>query len=229
MSELYIMISIVNRRQIKRFQALYDEAGASLAMTTLGRGTAASDILEYFGLAATEKAVLFHVVTASTWKTIKSGLQKKLYIDVPGMGIAFIVPISSIGGKKQLQFLLNGQAFEKGEEQTLKDTQYELLVVIANLGYTEQIMDAARSVGAGGGTVIHAKGTGLEHAEQFLGFSLAAEKEAVLLVVPTEKKNDIMHAVMEQAGLTTKARAITFSLPVTSTAGMRLLKDDADE
>jgi len=229
MSELHIMISIINRRQIKRFQALYDEAGASLALTALGRGTAASDILDYFGLAASEKAVLFHVVTLETWKTIKSGLQKKLYIDVPGMGIAFIIPISSIGGKKQLQFLLNGQTFQKGEEQTLKDTQYELLVVIANLGYTEQIMDAARSVGAGGGTVIHAKGTGLEHSEQFLGFSLASEKEAVLLVVPTEKKNDIMRAVMEQAGLTTKARAIAFSLPVTSTAGMRLLKEDTDE
>lgn len=228
MNELYIMISIINRRQIKRFQTLYSEAGASLAMTALGRGTAASDILDYFGLAASEKAVLFHVVTRQTWKTIKSGLQKKLYIDVPGMGIAFIIPISSIGGKKQMQFLLNGQDFEKGEEQTLKDTQYELLVIIANLGYTELIMDAARSVGAGGGTVIHAKGTGMEHAEQFLGFSLASEKEAVLLVVPKENKNEIMRAVMDQAGMTTKAKAIAFSLPVTSTAGLRLTTDETE-
>ena len=228
MNQLFAMISIINRRQIKRFQELYDEAGASLNMVSLGQGTAVSDVLDYFGLAASEKAVLFHMVTDETWKTVKSQLQKKLYIDVPGTGIAFLVPISSVGGKRQLQFLLNGQSFEMGEEQTLKDTRYELLVVIANQGYTEMIMDAARAEGAGGGTVIHAKGTGMEHAQQFLGFSLASEKEAVLMVVPTTKKNGIMKAVMEQAGLTTKAKAIAFSLPVTDTAGMRLIEEAAE-
>lgn len=228
MSELYILFSIINRRQTKRFQALYDEAGATLAMTALGRGTAASDILDYFGLAASEKAVLLHAVTGETWKTIKQGLQARLHIDVPGTGIAFIVPVSSIGGKKPLQLLLNGQSFEKGEEQTLKDTKYELLVVIANQGYTEQIMDAARAQGAGGGTVIHAKGTGMEHAEQFLGFSLASEKEIVLIVVNHEKKNAIMRAVMEQAGLNSEAKAIAFSLPVTSTAGLRLMEAEPE-
>ena len=228
MSELYAMISIVNRRQTKRFQTIFDETGASLTMTTLGRGTAVSEVLDYFGLAATEKAILMHMVTLDTWKAIKSQLQKKLHIDVPGTGIAFIIPVSSIGGKKQMEFLLNHQAFEKGEEQTLKDTRYELLVVIANQGYTEQIMDAARAQGAGGGTVIHAKGTGMEHAQKFLGFSLASEKEVVLTVVPTEKKNAIMKAIMEQAGLTTDAKAVAFSLPVTSTAGMRLMEIESE-
>ena len=228
MQELYAMISIVNRRQVKRFQNIYDEVGASLAMMMLGRGTAVSDVLDYFGLAATEKAILAHIVTGETWKNAKAQLQKKLYIDVPGTGIAFIIPLSSVGGKKQLQFLLNDQTFEKGEEQTLKDTQHELLVVIANQGYTEQIMAAARAQGAGGGTVLHAKGTGMENANKFLGFSLASEKEAVLIVVPTAKKNGIMSAVMEQAGLKTNAKAIAFSLPVTAVAGMRLIEDDQE-
>lgn len=228
MSELYIMFSIVNRRQAKRFQDLYAESGVTLGAVTLGRGTAASDVLDYFGLAAAEKAVLCHPVTRQTWKTIKSGLQKRLHIDVPGTGIAFIVPLSSIGGKKQLQLLLNGQEYEQEEESTLKDTRYELLVVIANQGYTEQIMDAARAVGAGGGTVIHAKGTGMEAAQQFLGFSLASEKEIVLMVVPTSNKNAVMRAVMDQAGLNAEAKAIAFSLPVTSTAGMRLMEEETE-
>ena len=44
----------------------------------------------------------------------------------------------------------------------MKDTKYELLVVVANQGYTEYIMEAARSANAAGGTVIHAKGTGMQ-------------------------------------------------------------------
>jgi len=226
MGTLHAMISVVNRRQLKRFQTVYEEAGASLGVVMLGHGTAASDILDYFGLAAAEKAIACSIVTMETWKTIKSNLQRKLYIDVPGTGIAFVVPLSSVGGKKQLQFLLNGQDFELGEETTLKDTKYELLIVIANQGYTEQIMDAARSVGAGGGTVLHAKGTGMEAAQQFLGFSLASEKELVLIVVPHSQKNEIMRAIMEQAGLSAEAKAVAFSLPVTDVAGMRLLEED---
>ena len=147
-------------------------------------------------------------------------------IDIPGTGIAVVIPVSSIGGKKQLQFLTEGRGFEKGEESTLKDTKYELLVVVANQGYTEYIMEAARSANAAGGTVIHAKGTGMQKAEQFLGFSLATEKEMILIVVKNCDKNAIMKAIMEKAGLESKAKSIVFSLPVTETAGMRLVEDE---
>ena len=57
MSQLYAMISIVNRRQLKRFQNLYEEHGISLGVVMLGRGTAVSEVLDYFGLAAAEKAI----------------------------------------------------------------------------------------------------------------------------------------------------------------------------
>ena len=107
----------------------------------------------------------------------------------------------------------------------MKDTVYELVIVIANQGYIELVMDAARGAGAYGGTVLHAKGTGMEQAEKFLGVSLAAEKEIILIVAKKEQKNDIMKAVMEQAGMESKAKSIVFSLPVTDTAGLRLLED----
>ena len=145
-------------------------------------------------------------------------------IDVPGTGIAFTIPVSSIGGKRALQFLTEDQDFQIGEETTLK-----LLIVIANQGYSGLIMDAARSENAGGGTVIHAKGTGMERAEQFLGVSLAAEKEMVLIVIKREDKNRIMRAIMDQAGTASKARSVILSLPVTSTAGLRLLEDEEPE
>ncbi|MBQ1190124.1 MAG: P-II family nitrogen regulator, partial [Lachnospiraceae bacterium] len=90
---------------------------------------------------------------------------------------------------------------------------------------TNMVMDAARSAGAYGGTVIHAKGTGMELAEKFMGVSLASEKELVLIVTQTELKNPIMQAIMKDAGLQTKAKSIAFSLPVTDTAGLRLVED----
>lgn len=150
-------------------------------------------------------------------------------VDVPGTGVSFIVPLSSVGGRKTLQFLVNEQEFEKEEETSMKDTDYELLVAIANQGYIDTVMDAARAAKAGGGTVIHAKGTGMELAKKYLGVSLVEEKEVILIVTKSREKNQIMKAIMEQAGLDSKERTIVFSLPVTSVAGIRMLEEDIQD
>ena len=225
MSQLYLMISILERSLTKRFENFYSQQGLNISVTTLGSGTAASEILDYFGLDGAEKSVMFHVITDEKWKSVKRGLRMKMSIDAPGIGIVFTVPLSSVGGIKTLNYLTAGQEFEKGEESTLKDTKYELLVVIANQGHTELIMDAAREVHATGGTVIHAKGTGIQQAEKFMGVTLVPEKEMVFIVARKDRKDEIMSAIMRKAGTGSKAGAIVFSLPVTDTAGMRMIED----
>lgn len=222
---LYLMTTIVDRKIVNRYIDLYQENNLHVMYLTLGFGTAANEVLDYLGLESTEKAVAYSVLETESWENIKKQLQKKLQIDAPGGGIAFTIPLSSIGGKKTLQFLLESQDYKKEEESTLQNTIHELVVVIAEQGYTELIMDAARSAGAYGGTVIHAKGTGMEAADKFMGVSLAAEKEIIYIVTKKDQKNAIMQAIMEHAGLNSKAKAITFSLPVTDTAGLRLLED----
>ena len=225
MGKLYLMVTIVDRKIGKKYQSLYKENEHYVMFSSLGFGTAASEILNYLGLEATEKAVIFSVQEEEKWLHIKTQLQRKLRIDAPGGGIAFIIPLSSIGGKKSLQFLLEKQNYQKEEESTLKDTVHELIIVIANQGNIELVMDAARGAGAYGGTVIHARGTGMEKAEQFLGFSLASEKEMIFIVAQKEQKNNIMKAIMENAGSDSRAKSIVFSLPVTDTAGLRLIED----
>ena len=225
MSSLFLMVTITDRRSTDAFLQLYQQRGVDVNLRTVGSGTAVRETLATLGLEKTEKAVLLAVVTEDTWKAVRTDLRRKMRIDVPGTGIAFTVPLSSIGGKRALGFLTEHQTLTWKEESTLKDTRYELLLVIANQGYTGSIMDAARAAaGAGGGTVIHAKGTGMEGAAQFLGVELVNEKELVLIVARTPEKNRIMKAIMDGAG--PKAGAIVFSLPVTDTAGLRLLEDE---
>lgn len=224
MSELFLMVSILDRNRAKNFLTLYETHGITVNFVSLARGTAANDVLDMFGLESHEKMLVSSIVTRDVWRQVKYDLQQKLNIDIPGHGIAFIVPLSSIGGRRQLEFLTEHQNFVKGEETTLKDTKYELLVVIANQGYTDFIMEAARKANAGGGTIIHAKGTGMDGAAKFLGFSLASEKDMVYIVVKHEEKNKVMQAIMEDAGMNSMAKSIIFSLPVTSTAGMRMME-----
>ena len=225
MGKLYLMTTIVDRKKEKRYFEFYKENDQNVMFSTLGRGTASSDILDYLGLESTEKVIIFSVQEEERWSYLKKQLQQKLKIDAPGEGIAFIIPLSSIGGKKTLQFLVERQDYQKEEESTLKDTERELIIVIADQGNIELIMDAAREAGAYGGTVIHARGTGMEQAEKFMGVCLAAEKEMIFIVTKKEQKNSIMKAIMEKAGMESRAKSIAFSLPVTDTAGLRLIED----
>ena len=225
MSELFLMVTITDRNKARVFHEFYKEKGLEILLTTLAFGTATSKMLDTFGLEASEKAVIFSVLTKEVWQEIKKSLYHDMKIDIPGAGVAFIIPLSSIGGKRELYFLTQNQNFEKGEESSLKDTKFELLVVISNQGYIELIMDAARNAGAAGGTVLHAKGTGMESAKKFFGVNIAAEKEMTFIVTTKEQKNSIMEAIMEKAGMESKAKSIVFSLPVTSTAGLRTLDE----
>lgn len=222
---LYLQITIVERKSVNKYLQVFEENNLHISYVILGSGTVSNEMADYLGLDSSEKGVVFSVVEEETWCTVKNQLQKKLKIDAPGEGISFIIPLSSVGGRRTLQFLLEGQEYKKGEESTLKNTNHELIVVIAEQGYTELIMDAARGAGAYGGTVIHAKGTGIKEAEKFMGLSIAAEKEILFIVSKTEEKNAIMLAIMEKAGLESKAKSIAFTLPVTDTAGLRLIEE----
>lgn len=225
MSRVSMLITVSSRKKISEFVKLYEKYQIEAGTISLGRGTAASEVLDYLGLEDEEKGIFFSVITENTWKKLRKGLQKELQIDIPGTGIAFTVPLSSIGGKRTLAFFLDGQEFEKEEETELKDAKHELIIAIANYGYTTKVMEAARTGGATGGTVLHGKGVGMKRAEQFLGVSLVSEKEVIFIVSKKEEKNAIMNAIMEKTGIGTKAGAIVFSLPVTETAGLRLLEE----
>ena len=213
MSEFSLMVTITNKVNAERFQRLYNEIGATVSFLSYGRGTADSAVLNAFGLERAEKAILHTVITDDLFPKLKRELERRFVIDVPGTGVVFLVPLSAVGGKRQLELLLGSQDVLKGEESSLKNTEQELIVVISNQGWSDQIMNAARSAKAGGGTVIHAKGTG-KKSEKFFGFVLAEEKEMHYIVVPSANRDAVMRAIMDQAGIRTKAQAVCFALPV---------------
>lgn len=212
-----LIITVTDRSLHKDFAEWFRQRDIPLVLSTYGRGTATTEILDYLGLEDTEKVVLFCVAPHSH-RMIRQAA-KELWLDVPGRGILMAIPITSIGGATARDYLIRGEA----EESVEKELTHELIIVITNQGYTDKVMDAARSAGAGGGTAIHAKGTGAELARKFFGVSIASEKEIVFILTSVETKKPIMKAIMSEAGMQTKAQSLVFSLPVSDLAGLRQL------
>jgi len=220
MSKADLVITITDRERCEEFSAWFQEQGLPLVLTTLGQGTATTEILDCLGLEDTEKAVLF-CVSGQTSRLVRNAA-RELWLDIPGRGILMTVPISSIGGAAAKDYLLQQEA----EDTMEKELTHELIVVITNQGYTDKVMDAARAAGATGGTVVHAKGTGTELAKKFFGVSIAAEKELIFILTRTETRKPIMKAIMQEAGMKTEAQSLVFSLPVSDLAGLRRLEEE---
>lgn len=97
---------------------------------------------------------------------------------------------------------------------------HEAIFCIVNSGYSEAVMDAAKKLGARGGTVLSARGTAGKEAETFFGITIQPEKEIVMILVPKKIKDDILHALYNEVGLNTAGQGIAFALPVDGVVGI---------
>ena len=197
--------------------------------TSIGKGTANSDILDLLGIGAAEKAVITCLEQAVGVPILLKEVRKKLKSYGPGAGIAFTVPLSAINDPVLLIFKQSIYKNEKiasgewGEGANMSEEfNNDLILCIVNHGYSDELMNTARAAGATGGTVINARGQAHEGAVKFFGVSVQDEKEIILILTSREKKVAIMKAVCEIHGLNSGAQGIVFSLPVDKVLGLSL-------
>ena len=221
--ELNYVISITDRDQIQELAGLFQSLELNMGLIMLGKGTATSEQLSIYGLSNTEKAIVSTVASAEGTRQLIRAAKRKLYMDIPGNGIMLTIPIKSVGGGRTLAYLTGNKTPSGGAPDL--HFEHELIIAVLNAGYSDAVMDAARTAGAGGGTVLHARGTGTKQAEKFFGVSLAEEKDILYIVASAGQKAAIMSAINKTTGAGTKAGAICFSLPVSAVIGLRKVED----
>ncbi len=91
--------------------------------------------------------------------------------------------------------------------------ELKALYIIVNAGFSGEIVDIARELGAGGATILNARGSAAK-PQTILGITIDTEKEIVLSVVEKDIAIKIMNAVKERAGVGTGAHGLCFFLPV---------------
>ena len=220
MENIVLNITIGERIKSEKFLDFYKEFRITTALGTYGQGTATKETLNTLGIGSADKCVLFSFMTFDQSAIFIKEIENRMSLRSIGAGLSVSCPISGIDGMNSLKGLIKDIDVSKESEGYSMDTERQLLVIIANRGYTENVMEVARSVGAPGGTVVHARGTGIEDAEKFFGSVIGAEKEMIFIVSKTEKSKDIMKAVKEKAGSQTPSGAICFSLPIHESSGI---------
>lgn len=87
------------------------------------------------------------------------------------------------------------------------------LFVVVNAGFSQEIVDIARGLGAGGATILNGRGEGTTN-KTIMGITVDLEKEMVLTLVEADTALRIMEAVKEKAGAKTPAHGVCFLMPV---------------
>jgi hypothetical protein len=230
---LKFVIFIINWKAARYVSEIFEENHVRFHFICKGRGTASSEVLDLLGIGASEKAIVLcleqDVMVSLLIKEVNQGLQ--LYN--PGAGIAFAIPLSGINKpilrvfKDSIHKHISGKAEPKREkhkpnteEKMSAEKKFDLIVIVINQGYSDELMALARDAGATGGTIVNARGLVHKGPVKFFGISVQDEKEIITILAVRDKKVAIMHAVSKAYGINTKAQGIVFSLPAENVTGL---------
>lgn len=209
-------------------------SGALGGTIFLGRGTAKSHMLDFWGL---EQGHEYEIIMINIPKLylnrIINEICHAMKLDEPGKGIMFTVPTFGSAGLNILKHILEEKGIHlpvhkpvsEEERKSMSDREFSLIISITNRDYADDAMDAAREAGAEGGIIINGRGAGIAAAEKFLGITIEHEREILFNLVEKSKVSAILKAIVEKAGIKTEARGISFVLPVNEATGVVRLDD----
>lgn len=221
LARLKLLVTITDRPKGEVTAKICAKQGVQFHLGLLGRGTASSEVLDVLGLGETDKTVILTLAPEDAIPALKRELVRKLRLRHPGKGILFTMPLSGVSRRAAVCLSRPAEQKEGGEPMG-EGWKYELIVASVEQGSTDQVMEAARSAGAAGGTILHARRAGVHEAEKFYGITLQKERELLAILTTREGKRAIMQAIADSVPLAGEQGGVVFSLPVDSIEGLAI-------
>ena len=100
---------------------------------------------------------------------------------------------------------------------------FKLIIALVEDNKTDAVMDAARTAGATGTTVInHARGEGLKRSKTFFGLTLETQRDMLLFLVEEHMSRTILETIARVGQFDEKpGTGIAFQIDVEDAVGVR--------
>ncbi len=219
-----ILFLIATPKLVKKGMTLLKEEDVPVQYHFCAQGTASSEIMDMLGLGSVEKNILMSMMPKDAADKILKKLRKGLYLGMPNTGVAFTVAMSGSSGRlvqliRSMQPESENSPMER-DGLNMAEIEYSMIMAIVNQGFSENVMDAAKPMGATGGTVLHTRRVGSEAVMKFWNISVHGEREIVMILVSKEDKLPVMKAIGEKCGMNSEAQGVVLSLPVDNVVGL---------
>ena len=216
---MQLLVSIVERGKGRELREHYRQFGLIHHNQAAGHGTAASHLLDALGFGTSERDIILTLGPKDTMLQLVYHLKDEDRSKLGTPGIAFTLNLSGMSAILAVALSrLEEMKPERGEQFMEQGNHHSLILATVNTGYTEEVMETARTAGARGGTVIRARWTDAEEVGKFAGITLQEEKEVLAIVATNRERNAILEAINAKHGLRTAAQAMVISLPIDHTA-----------
>ncbi len=203
MSPYNMIIAIVPRGSAELITHAAVDAGAGGGTVSRGKGTAATSILQILGFADSDKDLVYILTAADKTEPVLNAMKDAASDKKQPFGIIFTVGVNS--------FIKAGTV--SGRNENMTETTHQLITIIVNKGFADDAMAAARKAGAGGGTIMNARGTARPGDETFFGMEIVPEKDMIVIVAENSKVQPILDAIKELPCLAKPGSGIAFASP----------------
>ena len=201
MNGFYLLISIVPRGQGEFISKATLEAGATGGTILMGFGTARSTFMQILGLGEKQKDIVLTLVEETIKNTAIEKITEATQKKKAPYGVVFTL--------RSDKFIRSGKIM--GGSDMESNFENELIVVIVNKGFADDVMAVARS--ARGGTVLNARGTANADSAKFFGVQLVPEKETILILAKKTEADKIIESIKSMDVLIQKGVGVAFTCP----------------
>lgn len=208
-----LLVIVVRHGAGDRVARAARRAGARGGSILTGRGTVGNRLLRLLCLADTEKDLVFVLAPDADMPGIIGALRASPEICRKTTGIGFVLDITAVVHNAWRALAPAPAADARPQGDAMKhSTGHQLIFAIVNAGYADDLMAAARAAGAGGGTILKARGTGTEEDAGFFGITIVPEKELLLVLAANDAAPAIFAAVRSAPCLAEPGSGIVFSV-----------------
>ena len=215
-----LMVTITKRGNGNKMVDFYKKNNLHYDFIILGTGTANSEILDYLGLETNEKDVVLTMIPTAKIPDVIKSAATDFKLESPGHGLVFTIGLTSVSARMHKVLCKDMNLNKETVKPMEQEKKFELILAISNHGYVDEIMKAAKSAGARGGTILHARRVGFEDVQNFAGFTIQPEKDVIAILADSTVRREISEKIATSAGVDTDARTMILSLPVDEIYGI---------
>lgn len=212
--ELELIYTIVNMGMGSKVLHVAKHSGIRGGTIFLGEGTVSNRILDFLSLSEVRKEIVLMLANRAAAEVAMDALDKELKLKKPNHGIAFTIPVCGVMGSKS--YPCNIRSEKRGGNQPM----YQAITVIVDRGKAEEVMDAAVLAGSKGGTIIHARGSGVHETTKLFTMDIEPEKEIVLILTKSDNAQVIASSIQEKLELEKPGNGILIIQDVSKTYGI---------
>ncbi len=100
--------------------------------------------------------------------------------------------------------------------------KFAVLIAILAEDLEEKAIDAAKQAGAGGVTILDARGIAAREKRSFFGLTYEGSQSVLLFVLEKKLSLQVMKAISEELKLREDSRGVVFTVPLEHLAGIDL-------